>query len=442
MTVVVPVPRSAMFLRYTGTLRGLSSDERRALLARIPARSAEVRSVTAEIIRDVGTRGDDALRDLARRFDGVDLGVLEVDRTVRRRALDALSPNVRRAMERSAGNIARVHSAFLPAQTEVSPEPGIIIGRRPDPLGRVGVYAPGGRASYPSSVLMGAVPARVAGVGEVILCSPPNASGCPSPVVLAAAELASVDRVFAVGGAGAIAAMALGTASIPRVDKVVGPGNAYVTEAKLQLVGVVAIDSPAGPSEILVIADATSDAEAVAAEIIAQAEHDPLACLSAVCIGPRTAEGVIDCLESQLETLPMTGVITRALTGQGAVLSASSLSEAVDFANEYAPEHLILAVEDADAIVDRLRNAGTIIWGAGASVAFGDYMTGANHVLPTGGLARAYSGLSTLDFIRWTTYQRIDRSAAADLADDTMEFASAEGLPAHARAAGRWRTGA
>jgi histidinol dehydrogenase len=316
----------------------------------------------------------------------------------------------------------------------------VIVGRRPDPLARVGVYAPGGRAAYPSSVLMGVVPARVAGVREVVLCSPPTReSGMPSPVVLAAAALTGVDRVFALGGAGAIAAMAYGTDTVPRVDSIVGPGNAYVAEAKIMVSSTVAIDSPAGPSELLVLCDNSADARLVARELLAQAEHDPLAAVVAVTTSEPLARAIISELSSQLPRHPRADVIARALEGQGAVLHVDSIDDAITVANDYAPEHLLLVVADADAVLARLRNAGTVFVGSSASVAFGDYMTGANHVLPTGGLARSYSGLSTLDFVRWTSYQRVTREAAARLAGDVAVFAEAEGLPGHAMAARAWR---
>jgi histidinol dehydrogenase len=285
---------------------------------------------------------------------------------------------------------------------------------------------------------MGAVPARVAGVGEVILCSPPGPHGAPSDVVLAAAEMAEVDRVFAVGGAGAVAAMAYGTASVPRVDRIVGPGNAYVAEAKLQVSGVVAIDSPAGPSELLVIADASADADDVAREMLAQAEHDPRACAVAIAVGRDVARRIEDALARALPEQPRRDIITEALATRGAVLWTDAMDAAVALANAYAAEHLLLAVADAPGVLARLRGAGTVFLGASSSVAFGDYMTGANHVLPTGGLARSYSGLSTLDFVRWTTYQRVSEEAAARLADDVGAFADSEGLPGHAAAARAW----
>jgi len=287
---------------------------------------------------------------------------------------------------------------------------------------------------------MGVVPAKEAGVGEIIVCSPPDrTTGQPSNVVLAAAALAGANRVFSLGGAGAIAAMAYGTESVPRVDRIVGPGNAYVAEAKLQVASSVAIDSPAGPSELLVIADASADPQTVARELLAQAEHDPLAAVVAVMASQQAADAVVLAISEQLRDHPRAAIAAAALQNQGAVLWTESLEEAVAFSNAYAPEHLLLVLAAPDATLARLRNAGTIFVGAYASVAFGDYMTGANHVLPTGGLARSYSGLSTLDFVRWTTYQRVTREAAARLASDVGVFADAEGLGGHALAARAWR---
>ena len=428
-------------LRVAGRIRDLSRADRRVLLERAIRPDDAIAQRVAAIIADVRARGDDVLRDLAFTLDGAKLESLEVPRERVQRALDRLAPDLRRALERSRDNIAAVHRGFAPSCIEVEPEPGIVIGRRPDPLARVGVYAPGGRAAYPSSVLMGAVPARVAGVPEVVLCSPPDASGNPSDAVLAAAAIASVDRVFALGGAGAIAAMALGTSSVPRVDRIVGPGNAYVSTAKTQLAGEVAIDSPAGPSELLVIADGSVDARSVALEIVGQAEHDPAACVVAVVIGSDEYAGVVCAEISALaEAVPRGEIVRAALARQGAVLVATDDAEAISFANDYAPEHLWAAVAAPGAMLACLRNAGTIFLGPEASVAYGDYMSGANHVLPTGGAARAYSGLSPLDFVRWTTYQRFTEAAARSLSDDVAIFALAEALPGHAAAARRWRT--
>ena len=430
-------------LRFGGALRDLGPAERRALRERTTSADDGVRERTAAIVRRVRDEGDRALRALALELDRVALDALEVERGLWDEALAALPAELRAALERAQRNIARAHEAFRPQAGEVETEPGVVVGRRPDPLGRVGVYAPGGRAAYPSSLLMGAVPARVAGVGEVIVCSPPGPTGAPATVVLAAAALAGVDRVFALGGAGAIAAMAYGTASVPRVDRIVGPGNAYVAEAKLQVAGVVAIDSPAGPSELLVIADHTADPAVVARELLAQAEHDPRAAAVAVCVGDEVAEQVEAAVMRALPAQERVEIVAQALVGQGGVLVAQTYNEAVAFANDYAPEHLLLAVDEAevDTVLSLVRNVGTVFVGETSSVAFGDYMTGANHVLPTGGLARSYSGLSTLDFVRWTTYQRVTPEAAARLAADVGRFADSERLPAHAAAARYWGRG-
>jgi histidinol dehydrogenase len=428
--------------RWEGAIHALGASDRRALFERATSDSGGVHDQTVAILARVRRDGDAALRAMASEFDGVTLDALEVSRREWTRALDTLDVSLRRAMERATDNVRRVHRAFSPTAQECESEPGIVVGRRPDPLGRVGVYAPGGRAAYPSSVLMGVVPARVAGVGEIVLCSPPvRESGRPSPVVLAAAALAGADRVFALGGAGAIAAMAYGTDTVPRVDRIVGPGNAYVAEAKLQVSTVVAIDSPAGPSELLVLCDETADPTRVARELLAQAEHDPLAAVVAVTTSEPVAHAITDAIAELLPRQPRGEIIAASLAGQGAILWANSLDDAIEFANAYAAEHLQLIVSEPDVVLARIRNAGTVFVGSSACVAFGDYMTGANHVLPTGGLARSYSGLSTLDFVRWTTYQRVSPDAAARLADDVGTFADAEQLPGHAAAARAWRKG-
>ena len=415
MTIAIP-PRSSAAANV--------GDISTARLDRSTSSDKEVRALTNAIINRVRCDGDAALRELSIELDAVTLEEIEVPYAELQRALDEIDAPLRAAMERATRNIAKAHSFFALVPHEIETEPGVMVGRRPDPFERVGIYAPGGRASYPSSLLMCAIPARLAGVREVIVCSPR-----PSRVVLAAAALAKVDRVFALGGAGAIAAMAFGTDTVPRVDKIVGPGNAYVCEAKLQLVGTVAIDTPAGPSELLVIADDSSDPDVVAREAAAQLEHDPRATVAIVVVegAQRNAQSV-EPFERALETLGARATVLRSLT----------VHEAVRFANKYAPEHLLLAVRNPERALASVRNAGTVFLGQTSSVAFGDYMTGANHVLPTGGLARSYSGLSTLDFVRWTTYQRVSREAAASLASDVARFAEAERLSAHAAAARQW----
>lgn len=436
---------SSVQLRAFGALSSLDAETRRAIVDRSSTTDASVRTRTAALIEQVRTRGDEALFEFARDFDKVTLTALEVPRDEWDRALASLDADLRASLERAARNIASVHAAFRPTETVCSPEPGITVGRRPDALQRVGIYAPGGRAAYPSSLFMGAIPARVAGVREVIVCSPPGPDGKPSAVVLAAAALANVDRVFSLGGAGAIAALALGTASVPRVDRIMGPGNAYVAEAKLQLVNAVAIDSPAGPSELLVLADNSANAEAIAREMMAQAEHDPDAAVITVLAGrdvDALALKVRRALDEQLAAAPRADVVRTSLAARGAIVTTADLDDAIAFTNEWAAEHLLLVVRDdvREQTLAALRSAGTIFVGASSSVAYGDYMTGANHVLPTAGAGRSYSGLSTLDFVRWTTWQEVTPAAAASLAEDVGRFADAEGLPAHAAAARAWRT--
>jgi len=420
-------------------MSALRSDARRALLDRVSeGSSTTIRERVAAIITRVRDDGDEALRAMAREFDGCVLTSIEVPRAAWDAALARVDADVVRAMRRAAANIEAVHTAFLPTAIETVTADGVIVGRRPDPLGRVGVYAPGGRAAYPSSVLMGVVPARVAGVGEIVVCSPPGPNGVPSDVVLAAAAIGGAHRVFALGGAGAVAAMAYGTDTVSRVDRIVGPGNAYVAEAKLQVVSVVGIDSPAGPSELLVLADASASPAVVAREVMAQAEHDPLASVVVVATDADWAATLEREITERIPLEPRADVIAEALAARGGVIVADSVDDALEFAAEYAAEHLLLAGDEAATWLPRVMNAGTIFVGETSSVAFGDYMTGANHVLPTGGLARAYSGLSTLDFVRWSTYQRVSREAAAALANDVDIFARAEGLPAHAAAARQW----
>ena len=425
-------------LRYTGALSALSPAERASLVRRTSATDSLVRERTEEIIGRVQRDGDRALREMAVTFDGVSLDALEVPLGVRRRALAEIDGALRSALEHAAWNITLFHSAAPPRTVELETEPGVKVGRRPDPLQRVGIYSPGGRAAYASSVLMAGIPAKVARVSEIVLCSPPQEDGYPAKVVLAACEIAGVDRVFALGGAGAIAAMAYGTESVPRVDRIVGPGNAYVAEAKLQVGRDVGIDSPAGPSELLVICDADANVETIAREVIAQAEHDVNACVVVVALGDETATAVTDAIERSLPGVSRADVVRVSLVQHGAVLCAASIAEAVEFAAEFAPEHLLLALDDAERVLPDIRNAGCVFVGEQSSVVFGDYITGGNHVLPTGGLARSYSGLGPLDFVRWTSYQKLTRAAARRLSADTAVLANAEGLPAHAAAALGW----
>ena len=429
---------SALSLRFRGRLADLSPDDRRELFDRSILQDKEVAEVTAAIIARVRDEGDEALFAFAREFDDVELSSLEVPRGVIRAAVESLDDRTREVMTRAARNIERVHTAWLPSEQQVEVEPGVTVGRRPDALNRIGVYAPGGRAAYPSSVLMGAIPARVAGVSEIILCTPPGKNGIPPNSILAASVMSGVDRVFAIGGAGAIAAMALGTATVPRVDKIVGPGNSFVAEAKIQLASAVAFDSPAGPSELVVIADKWANPLVVARELLAQAEHDPRAVVLAIAVGSEIADRIEAALVGVLESAERREIIRESLASRGGIVTVNDLAEATDATNRFAPEHLMIATRSPAKTIGAIRNAGTVFLGQSSSVAFGDYLTGANHVLPTGGLARSYSGLSTLDFFRWTTWQSVTRDGASSLSADTAEFAECEGLYGHAEAARSW----
>jgi histidinol dehydrogenase len=424
-------------LRYaaTGRLADLSPTVRSRIVDRSSTSDAGISSEVGRIIDAVRSHGDAALRALALEFDRVQLVDLEVPRERCLAALGSIDRGLRSAMEAAARNIERVHRAWLPEERTIEVEPGVVIRRRPSSLRRVGVYAPGGSAVYPSSVLMGVIPARVAGVPEIILCSPPSSTGIPSDAVLAAAALAGATRVFALGGAGAIAALALGTRSVPRVETIVGPGNAYVTEAKLQLAREVRTDLPAGPSEIMIVADDLASPKAVAAELCAQAEHGCDSAAVALLIGAGVLPRVERALASQVPALERAAIVQSALERHGALLEVESVSEALHFIEEYAPEHLLLMTRDAAAFAERVTKAGSVFINASSSVALGDYMTGANHVLPTAGFGRSRSGLSTEDFVRWTVVQHITPAAASRLAPRAVTLAIAEGLAAHAAAA-------
>lgn len=434
MTTGTPIG-AELALAIVASLDSLTPEQERLLFERDRAADEGVAEMVRAIVADVRVRGDEALREMALRFDGAELDTLEVPRERWEVPLSGLDPDLRQALEQAAESIRIFHRAQLPRPLEIEVSPGVRLGRRTEPLARVGVYAPGGTAAYPSSVLMGVVPARVAGVGEVVVCSPPGPSGLPADAVLAACALAGADRCFALGGAGAVAALAWGTATVPRVDKIVGPGNAYVSEAKLQLAGRVAFDSPAGPSEVLIVADESAEPALVAAELMAQAEHDPAAAAVLVSTDPTLPARVEAALRDAAPRQPRVTIIAAALAARGALLTAADLAAALRFAERYAPEHLALMVREPRAALERVRAAGTVFLGAPSSVAFGDYLTGANHVLPTHGTARAFSGLSVSDFLRAWTYQEVTPTAAARLSAPTRTLALAEGLDAHAYAA-------
>jgi histidinol dehydrogenase len=346
-----------------------------------------------------------------------------------------VDPKVLEALKAAAANIEKFHRAQMEREMwAVELRPGLLAGRLTRPIDRVGCYIPGGLASYPSSALMNIIPAKVAGVHEIIACTPPGEGLALNPATLVAAHLAGVHRFFKLGGPWAIGSMAYGTAMVPRVDKIVGPGNKYVTAAKLLVFGVVNIDSPAGPSEALILADETAEARLLAADFLTQVEHDPDAAAVLVATDAALAQKVVDLITSELPQLPRREIIEAALAGYSAVLVAKSLDAALEFANLYAPEHLQVMTRDPLSLLPRIRHAGSIFLGPYAPVPVGDYASGTNHVLPTGGCARMFSGLSVDDFVQKPTFQYLSREALASLKDTVITLAEAEGLPLHARA--------
>jgi histidinol dehydrogenase len=424
-----------MKLAIEARISALTPDQLALLLERAPTDERQLRETVRDILDRVRSDGDEALFQLAQELDAVALASLEVPRERWSPALEALDPEERSGWERAARNIHAFHLAQIPPHVTLEIEPGVRLGRRVVPLQTVGIYAPGGSAAYPSSVLMGAVPAKAAGVAEIVVCSPPGPTGEPPEAVLAACEIAGATRLFALGGAGAVGAMAFGTETVPRADAVMGPGSQWVTEAKRQVAGNVRIDSPAGPSEVLVVADRSASPSRVAAELIAQAEHDPEASVAAVSWQSDVLTAVRAELERQIEEAPRRNVIEAALASRGACLLADSRLEALTFAERYAAEHLALYTDDPHGDLENQRRAGTAFLGDCSSVAFGDYLTGANHVLPTAGRAGSFSGLSILDFLRFYTWQELTPEGAAAMAHDVERLAMSEGLPAHAAAA-------
>lgn len=418
---------------------GTTAEGRRALavlMSRTALDQETEREAVRAILVDVRQRGDAAVLAYTARFDGATLTAdrLEVTRDEMERAWEAVPPGLLEVMERAADNIRAFHALQMRPSIR-DEQPGRLLGQRVLPLSRVGVYAPGGRALYPSSVLMDAIPARAAGVPEIILCTPPRPDGGVGALTLAAARIAGVDRVFRVGGAQAIGAMAWGTATIPRVDKIVGPGNIYVALAKREVFGYVGIDMVAGPSEVLVIADESANPRWVAADLLSQAEHDPLA--AAILVSPDAAliEAVAAQLNTQSATLPRASIVREALANCCALVRVDTLDDAVRVANDIAPEHLELAVVDPEALLARVRNAGAVFLGHFSPEPLGDYFAGPNHVLPTSGTARFFSPLSVDDFVKRSSVIGYSREALRSVYRDIAVFARAEGLEAHARAA-------
>lgn len=407
-----------------------------AAKAKILSRSMSnsgVEQAVAEIIAEVRRRGDDALRAYSEKFDRVQLDTFEVSEAEKAAARAAVSPELLTVMERAAENIRAYHEKQLRSSYMLTGEDGIVLGQRVIPLKRVGVYVPGGTASYPSTVLMDCIPAKLAGVGELIMVSPAT-GGAISPVILAAAQLAGVDRIFKLGGAQAIAALAYGTESVPRVDKIVGPGSAYVAEAKKQVFGQVAIDMIAGPSEILVIADSGANAAFVAADLLSQAEHDRMATAILLTDSADLAAAVQRELQTQLAALPRAQIARASIDQNGKIILTDSITQAVELANELAPEHLELSVDAPFDYLDRIQNAGSVFLGRYSCESLGDYYAGPNHTLPTMGTARFSSPLGVDDFVKKSSFTYYTRPALLRAADDVALFAESEGLHAHARA--------
>jgi len=384
-----------------------------------------------QIIKEVKERGDAALFDLTEKIDGVKLASLEVAKKQITGASRVVAGELMSALKLAAGRIEFFHSA---QRNNIRPEVvGADSGQLIRPLERVGIYVPGGTAAYPSTVLMTAIPARMAGVSEIILMTPPGPEGTVPPVTLAAAGLAGVDRVFSIGGAQAIAALAYGTESVPGVDKICGPGNIFVVLAKKLVYGVVAIDGLPGPSEIMIIADDTADPGYCAADLLAQAEHDPLASVSLVTDSMSLAGEVMREMTQQLAGLSRQAIIAEPLA-RGIIAVVNSIDEAIDLANLYAPEHLSLMVANAAAYVDKIRNAGCVFIGEDSVVVLGDYVVGPSHVLPTGGTARFGSPLNITDFIKFINTVAVGKDGLKELGPAAAVIAEAEGLDAHARA--------
>ena len=407
-------------------------------LSEILARTEDQRDIsglTADIIADVRQSGDAALRRYTKEFDKAEPDTLEVPREQLDQALADLEPGLRSVLEEAAENIRAFHRRQVQNGFIISGQPGLVLGQKVTPIEKVGVYIPGGTAPLPSTVLMDCIPAKIAGCHEIVMVSPPTCNGDIAPIILAAARIAGVDRVFRCGGAQAIAALAYGTESIPRVDKIVGPGNAFVAEAKRQVFGKVGIDMIAGPSDILVIADGGSDARQIAADLLSQAEHDQNACAVLVTNSRPLAEAVAAELEKQLAVLPRRETARASLERSGKIILVKDILEAIRIANALAPEHLELCVDDPFAWLDQVKNAGSIFLGRSTPEAVGDYFGGTNHTLPTYGTARFSSPLSVEDFVKKSQFVYYSDAALAEAAPKIAAFARQEGLEGHARSA-------
>ena len=397
--------------------------------------TVDVNSIVKEIIQNVVTRGDAALYEYCERFDRAQLTALEVTTEEIEEAFLAVEPELICVLEKAAANIRKFHQSQVRQSFILNDSDGVVMGQKVIPMDRVGIYVPGGTAAYPSTVLMDSIPAKIAGCGEIVMVTPPSENGRINPAILAAAKIAGIDRIFKLGGAQAVAALAYGTESVPKVDKIVGPGNAFVAEAKRQVFGQVAIDMIAGPSEILVVADGTANAAFVAADLLSQAEHDKLASAVLVTDSMELAQLVQQQIELQLAQLSRQEIARASIDNNGKIIVADSLDVAIEIANAIAPEHLELCVDNPFDYLDKIRHAGSIFMGKYCPEALGDYLAGPNHTLPTSGTARFSSPLSVDDFVKKSQYTYYTPAALKKVARDVAYFAETEGLTAHARSA-------
>lgn len=408
----------------------------RAFIEQLKERSAnsgkKVDEAVAEIIETVRKGGDDAVRAYTERFDGSVPEKMVIDQAEMQELVKDCDSAFVAALEKAAANIRDFHARQKQQSWMNTEANGVMMGQRVRGLAKVGLYVPGGTAAYPSSVLMNAIPAKIAGVGELVMVTPPGKDGKPNPDILAAALVAGVDRVFLMGGAQAVAALAFGTESVPKVDKIVGPGNIYVATAKRQLYGTVDIDMIAGPSEILIIADETANPEFLAADLMSQAEHDVLASSILLTMSEKIAEETIAALYRQIKTLSRKDIINQSLDNFGAVMLCDTMEEAVEFANELAPEHLEVCAANPMEFIGKLDNAGSVFLGNWSPEPLGDYFAGPNHVLPTSGTARFFSPLSVDSFVKKSSFIYYTQEALLQSKDDIIKLAETEGLTAHA----------
>ncbi len=394
---------------------------------------ADVSAIVSDIIKTVRSRGDEALREYTERFDKVRIDDLAVSADEISEALSLADPEFLKVLEKAAANIRAFHEKQVRTGFEIKGEDGTVIGQKITPVDKAGLYVPGGTAAYPSTVLMDSIPAKIAGVPEVVMVTPPGRDGKISPAILAAAHVAGIDRIFKVGGSQAIAALAYGTETIPKVDKIVGPGNAFVAEAKKQVYGQVSIDMIAGPSEILVVSDGRSDPRFVAADLLSQAEHDKMASAVLVTDSEELAVKVSAELERQIPLLERCEIARCSIDNNGKIIIADDLETVIEIANEIAPEHLELCVDDPARYLGSIRHAGSVFMGRMCPEALGDYFAGPNHTLPTSGSAKFSNPLSVDDFVKKTQYTYYTEEALSKVKDDIALFARAEGLTAHAK---------